>query len=327
MIDELTRFIKVKAEGPTDANGKRIALTPVEREMLRLKRLEVLQGYMVRAQDNILRLLIDAVQNAKSSASYWTTKLVEVKKLYKEIDLIFTTFSNKQIPESYYQGQDLAEVAMKRAGLDPGSLPVGFDQKTINALVDDTVAYMTNATSAGLGDVQRLFKAIQTDLLREEQINQAIARGLVEGTPQKIKSEITKALETQLIGEQKYVKAGSRNYKPSTYAEIVARTRTREAQSSGVISESLKYGVDTVQVSDHNTTTPECIPHEGQIYSISGATSTFPRLNRVPPFHPNCLHVLLPLPTAGDADIQRLKTEADLVRRRNEARFGEEPTV
>jgi hypothetical protein len=42
-----------------------------------------------------------------------------------------------------------------------------------------------------------------------------------------------------------------------------------------------------------------CIPFEGNIYSVSGKHPVFPPMTDVPPFHPNCLHLMYPTFESG----------------------------
>jgi hypothetical protein len=57
---------------------------------------------------------------------------------------------------------------------------------------------------------------------------------------------------------------------------------------------------------------------EGQIYSITGANKRYPKLEEVAPFHPNCLHVILPLPIADEEDERAISQEAREIFQRNQ---------
>jgi hypothetical protein len=60
------------------------------------------------------------------------------------------------------------------------------------------------------------------------------------------------------------------------------------------LDEMSELDFDIVQISSHNTTTPVCQKYEGKIFSLRGQTPGLPILDVTPPFHPNCLHILLP---------------------------------
>lgn len=85
----------------------------------------------------------------------------------------------------------------------------------------------------------------------------------------------------------------ARMFKATKYARMVARTALRDAQTKAALDLCRQYENDLVQVSDHATICDECIPFEGQVYSISGKHPKYPRLEESPPYHPNCKHSLL----------------------------------
>lgn len=78
------------------------------------------------------------------------------------------------------------------------------------------------------------------------------------------------------------------------YAAMLMRTETRSAHSIGVLAHLAEAGSDLVRVSSHDHPEDDCTPFDGQVYSISGLDQDYPVLADVPPFHPNCLHVLEP---------------------------------
>jgi SPP1 gp7 family putative phage head morphogenesis protein len=122
-----------------------------------------------------------------------------------------------------------------------------------------------------------------------------IAEGLIEGQARRTVSDtILQGLRKQL-GEERFIVINGRNYRPDKYAELLARTRTREASSQGTINTALRYGVDLVQWDAHAEVCEYCQQFSGRVYSISGADDSFPQLNEKPPLHPNCRCVLMPI--------------------------------
>jgi len=97
-----------------------------------------------------------------------------------------------------------------------------------------------------------------------------------------------------LIGDDDFIEIGGRMYKMVSYAEMVGRTVLREAQTKATLDLCDQYDNDLVQVSDHNTDCEECEEYEGNIYSISGTNPDYPALEAEPPYHPRCMHSLLP---------------------------------
>jgi len=99
-----------------------------------------------------------------------------------------------------------------------------------------------------------------------------------------------------LIEEDEFIEINGRMYKMSKYAKMVARTELRNVQTAATLDLCKQYDNDLVQVSDHGTDCESgiCQQFEGNIYSISGAHPKYPQLEETPPYHPNCLHSILP---------------------------------
>lgn len=104
------------------------------------------------------------------------------------------------------------------------------------------------------------------------------------------------APEISDIAGGRLLRVGGRNYDPRAYAQLVARTTTREARTQGFLARAADEGIDLVTVSEHagGDNDPVCVPYQGVTFSISGRTPGYPKLEDEPPFHPNCRHVLTP---------------------------------
>ncbi len=137
-----------------------------------------------------------------------------------------------------------------------------------------------------------------------DRIVNTLKTGAADGL-KKITSESDRELLTRIAEDNVITiscKDGkNRNYNLEYYGELIARTATRQAETAGVKNTCIQYGNDLVEVSSHATACGECIPYEGKIFSISGASEDFPPLDdgELPPFHVNCSHVLLPVTIEG----------------------------
>lgn len=87
---------------------------------------------------------------------------------------------------------------------------------------------------------------------------------------------------------------GGRRWSLDHYAAMAARTTTREIASEATINRMVEHGADLVAISSHPHAADECSPYDGKTFSISGTHPTYPKLDRRPPFHPNCRHVVTP---------------------------------
>jgi hypothetical protein len=87
----------------------------------------------------------------------------------------------------------------------------------------------------------------------------------------------------------------TRNYQLDYYAEMVARTEMRKAQTNAVVNVSKEWGQDLVRFSNHDKPCRICAPLERQIFSISGNHPRYePLSGNAPPIHPHCEHNIDP---------------------------------
>jgi Phage minor capsid protein 2 len=109
-----------------------------------------------------------------------------------------------------------------------------------------------------------------------------------------------------------------RRWKLSTYSRMVARTTSREAVSIATRNRLVEVGRPAVTISDHDTDTPLCEIYEGKTYTLDRSIEDrYPLLRALPPFHPNCKHVMHPaLTDLNDAirALQKADTYEDVLR-------------
>jgi len=245
----------------------------------------------------INKIKIDASAGNLTTSADWARARRDINAAYKEMDKIFELYSDVTIPDSYKIKVKFEIKKMKKIKIADIKKRVpnivlnsNFHKGAIKALTDDTILIYSTAVSEGKKMTAGLLRRTQQTIVTEQKLNLAIAQGLSEkGTIQETKNKILIELKKEL-NEPYILKAGSKRYRANTYAELVARTRTREAQSVGTLNVAANVQSDLVAVDSHNTITPICIPFEGRIFSISGTDKDFPPLSDEPPFHPNCLH-------------------------------------
>jgi hypothetical protein len=92
-----------------------------------------------------------------------------------------------------------------------------------------------------------------------------------------------------------FLDSGNKKWNPASYANMYARTRSREVEDEIMSIEMKEDGLDVVQINDVSTTTPICLQYENKYFSLTGATPQLPILDILPPFHPNCRHRKFPV--------------------------------
>jgi hypothetical protein len=134
----------------------------------------------------------------------------------------------------------------------------------------------------------------------------AVARGIAEG---RTRAEVSRALEKRLLelGRPDFVDKLGRHWPLDRYAEMVARTTTREAMTQGTIQRLREHGIQRAQVSAHRCA-DFCVFYENAIVSIGEKPHpVYPPISAInggPPFHPRCVHALTPF-------VERLATEKE----------------
>lgn len=224
--------------------------------------------------------------------SEWESKWGSISKLgFKQgTSLAHETFANSRVIRDFKTDSRLQQkmTLLDRPFTDP---------KVIDSLLLDTLGYLRYALEGAKEKTTKVLKITQQTLLDDDEINERIARGLIEkntweAAKENLQKDFEKALKDSGITEGKFIEINGRNYNLERYSETLARTRIREAQTAGVQRYAEESGQDLVRVSDHSTLTPKCENYEGKIYSISGKSAKYPKLEMWTPFHPNCLHVI-----------------------------------
>ena len=273
------------------------------------KELDQLRILYKRISDRIVRemLSVDLV-NFSIRDAIRLRKSVD-KELKKAND-IAVEWSGKNIPRSYDKGVSFAKGWMEKFRLkeDPEKKDIHVNaverenEIVRNYLIEANLKvrqsverwiYLTGEISKALVKVEEFGGGFFSPA-EEELILQEIAEGVIAGVARsKLKNQI-RARIAKKIGGGALIEIKGRMYRMDKYADMVARTELRRTQSEGVKNECVRMGQDLVEVSDHGTDCEECEEYEGNIYSISGEDPNHSFLDQEPPFHPNCMHFIIP---------------------------------
>jgi len=274
------------------------------------KRYLPLAKKLKKVEDDIYRLMINSMANAKMSTAYWRTQTVKLNLLYKEMNVLFADWAKVQIPARYKRSLSLIKqrITATKAIIETGKkgltqlLSSSASTQIVFGLYNSGVESFLSSSLSGRRLLKNLFIASQQTLVDESLVNIAVGAGFEMGNLRQAKTLLKSMFESpawKMVDERHFVQAGKYKYRPHYYAEMVARTKFHQAHSQATLIQSQNYGTDLVEVSSHNTTTRICIPFEGNIYSIRGSHPVFPPLPDSPPFHPNCLHLMYPTFESG----------------------------
>lgn len=240
----------------------------------------------------LINRAINSISDSQSPRS-----LSQIKSIFEQIKSKFVANTSRAVTAGAVSGRKKTLKAYKEKS------KIKFNISIVLRLTDDARQAISSGLSRGLQEIedfiqaQRLMKTSSVNIT-DDTITSIFKRSFktksINTVARAIKDEIIKQ-----IGKGNFVvvvgKTGKvRHYKPETYAKMVARTKAAEAQSLSVIDTVQEFGGDLVKFSSHNTKTPICKLYEGKIFSISGSSKKYPKLDRISPLHPFCQHRLLP---------------------------------
>ena len=285
--------------GPNSAFEKDFAL-----------RFQSLSKKMSKLETSLQKLLVSGIGNAKASIGYWKALEAEINFVYAQMIKQFDVWSLQQIPRRYRNSLYTIQTRIKR---NKAIINIGKRNATqlwnstasrqiVNALYLDAANSFNAAAVAGRNNILRLTRSTQQALINEGLVDITTAVGFELGDLRKAADMLSQGLWSKIdeaIKNKQFVQAGRFKYKPSYYAELVARTKFHDAHTQAALMQARNYDTDLVIISSHNTTTRICMPFEGKIFSVSGNDKRFPPLNDSPPYHPNCLHLMYPTFISG----------------------------
>ena len=161
---------------------------------------------------------------------------------------------------------------------------------TVNALLSNSYLDFAN----GMNGLVRGAEQKLNEAMKQQMRAKILAKEIAGQSVEKVKREITKLLGDQ--GFSVLTDRGGHTWTLRRYSEMLARTHVIKASNEALINRAGQFGVDIVQISTHSGACPLCTPYEGNLYSLSGTSETYPPLNIGLPIHPNCRHVLLMRP-------------------------------
>lgn len=150
-----------------------------------------------------------------------------------------------------------------------------------------------------------------------ESILQAKVQALRNQFPNMTQAQFEKRMAKTLkaLNEEKYIRIINKNgeymhFTLDHYSELVTRTRIGDSQVAGTMEMAIKDGIDLFRITSHNTTSAQCISHEGQFYSTNpkliGKNFQGKKIGEasranLPLYHPgNCLHRVVAVPYLDD---------------------------
>jgi predicted transcriptional regulator len=236
------------------------------------------------------RLISDA-RTLTVEASRARALLVEIEAILQDLDMASAEVVSAMIPNAYRRGVRRVTEGLREIGFSTKltTFDGRFHANAIQLLMLD----MQDSLSEGIVGMGKQFRVAlrRTQLSRnlDKKITEDVATAFVS---RQTRRELSKGITKTILDEfgAKPLLINGRKYNIEKYAELVARTKSREAVTAGFVNRMVETGNDLVMVTDHGAT-DACGLYEGKVFSISGADDRYPSVsslpNSGPPFHPN----------------------------------------
>jgi len=196
-----------------------------------------------------------------------------------------------------------------------GSLSL-VNNAAVGILARNAVGELRAAAGSMATRTKGLIKDLSAEGIDNAAVNRILAGGVIEGLREPTYRRLKEELERVSGGQT--INVNGRNYTAEYYAEMVVRTRTREAMESARHERLGELGIDLVTIVGRVSTNP-CTGFLGKIFSISGKSDKYPSLSSLPgdgpPFHPNCTKSTAPFieELASEAEIRVGSDNADVL--------------
>ncbi len=198
-----------------------------------------------------------------------------------------TAWVNEEIPKAYGDSAEKAFEVYRKKNIDVTK--VKFNEKVLKNLTANTIGVYEDA-------IHVVGRRIN-DEVRKIGVSTTALKVATGARVDEAKKMLLERFKDENIFQ--ILDKNGRNMNLESYAELVARTTTREATNRGAIEAVKSIGYDLVQISQHFSACPLCSVYEGRVYSVSGDSPDYPSLDEAfsggyDTIHPNCCHVAVP---------------------------------
>jgi len=267
---------------------------------LRDKTADIGQIYK-KASDEIKDELLRAVSGEITELKLIKTE-EKIKDIVKKLNRRVIRWVNIAVPEAYKKSYVIARTRLEILGKKPKpDYNTNLHQQEIEKGIEETIDVYIRANQSIITNVATYLYLIRQagrqiqniqyfDLRDEAVIAELLDEEIAEGASrQRLQTLIREHFGRQAY-ERKYININGRNYDLIYYGRMVSRTRLRTIQTRAVLRACEQFENDLVQISDHGTKCPICLPYEGNVYSLSGKSTKYPYMDQYTPFHPSCMH-------------------------------------
>jgi hypothetical protein len=285
---------------------------------------EQLARYFIDAQQRAKKIILNPPGTKQSSRQFHraaaSERLVQIDGVLRRLNRDASDWVGEQMPEVYREGirrahRQAVEAGVRGDGRGASALEGSFtviDERALTVLARDTMADLNKAADS-MGDRYKSVLRQTAEIgMSAADVNTLLAGGIIDGAPVETARALTKELRA-IHGDRVRLidKNGeARELKVGYYADMVARTKTREAVEAARHERLEELGLDLVAIVGKESDN-FCTAFLDQVFSLSGRSEKYPPLSSIPgggpPFHPNCSKSTRPF-------VEELATEKQLER-------------
>lgn len=300
--------------------------------------LAALNRIYVDALDRILQELARGVTRAGAGRA--RDVLIRIRHLAAELnpraDSKVRDWIRRELPKAFILGDESTAREVRRILAEAGAdrVPVGIsvgggftvaNRTALGALVATMVTRLEAVHRQILETAGFVIRNTQLKAQTNQAVREHVVGGIIRGaTGREISNDISKAILTgqvpaaaaerlrqagfagdlelyKRLSDGQFIQVGGRRFDVRSYANLVARTMTREAATVATILRLQQSGVEHIQVSQTMPSEPDvCSLCAGNVYYIGAGVDPlgFPSYTSMPggpvPLHPHCRHVALP---------------------------------
>ena len=242
----------------------------------------------VRAKRRVEALVRQAeARGAAGTAAFRRQQVFALERALRQLEAASPELVQRAVRRSYFAGATIVDEA-----LTPNEPFVTTAQGRFYGVHESAAAAMAGRLDGRLVAARLMIGRQASDVfarIQREQVEEGIAGAL---TRREVSAQIREELLRE--GTTAFVDRAGKRWGLDVYAEVAARTATREAVTIGTANRCLELGQDLVTITKHANACPICLPFEGRTFSLTGETPGYPKAEQLPPYHPRCRHVATP---------------------------------
>ena len=213
----------------------------------------------------------------------------DVDSVLDELQQASREYVSVAVPDDYAEGIAEANRILEALGI---SL-VGYNEAIHESIVTNIGRQMDIDFSKNLNALRN---GIQSAISEAEKIKLRETFTQTEIARKQVIKETKQVLLDQ--GISSLMDRGGKTWSLDSYAEMLVRTKQREALNSGLVNRGVENGIILFRVTFTGTKHKECEVWQGKLVTVNGefGLPTIAQATASGLFHPNCYHRLLPEP-------------------------------